>query len=451
MEERSPLQISIVGDFVDYQLPKQLTEAKFKLKYERSDLDSLINPFANEPDVIIFLADENTTIPPLEAAQCLRANYPEKPILYLTVDKATFEKKNLTKNGFTNAFILPWDHMYFMMVLEEFGSISRNKDLHEYVKIQVMDLHPGSTLDFGTKVYLPLNNKIHYFSRPGEVITQEKINLLKGDSRNTVLVHKEDLSAFHDYYARQLLSMGEEGFSVTERKQKLGTCVRDLVSDLFVQTTSESTFANSQQLLKSFKEILISMTKSRDSRLADRLGKLITDESDFYGHLSSVSCYAAIFAMAVGLPNFDEVGLAGLLHDIGKTNFPREMLDIPATDLSPEFKQTYVLHPQFSINICNLKRLILPDKTRLAILQHHERIDGQGYPKGLTGDRICPEAKVLAIANRFAHLTTINHSGEILTPLSAISNMLEENSSNPSSVEFDRTMLAHIKEVVIKG
>jgi putative nucleotidyltransferase with HDIG domain len=220
---------------------------------------------------------------------------------------------------------------------------------------------------------------------------------------------------------------------------------------MFVETNSESTFAKSQQLLKNFREILLTMTKSKDKRLADRLRRLMVDETDFYSHLSSVSCFSVIFAMALGHSNVDEIGLAGLLHDIGKTNFPREMVDLEYEKLSLEYQKTYLMHPQYSIDICNLKKLLLPERSRLAIIQHHERMDGTGYPKGLAGDRICPEAKILAIADRFAHLTTLNTRGEIMSPQAALSKLIEQNSSNPGQMELDRNLLLKIQEVITKN
>lgn len=451
MPDKDLLQLTIIGDFLSYELPTELAEGNLKTTHLRARIDDLVEPFSVEPDVIIFLADEATTIPPLEAGQCLRANYPEKPILYVTIDKVTFEKKKLIKNGFSSAFILPWDRFHFLQAIEDLSFLHKNKALKDYVKIQVMDLHPGTVLEFATKIYLPLNNKIHYFSREGEVITEEKIKLLKGDARNTVLIHKEEVAKFYDYCAKQLAAIGGEAVSETERKQKLEASVRDLVSDLFVETSNESTFGKSQQLMKNFREILLSMTKAKDGRLAERLRGMTVDEADFYGHLSSVSCYAGIFAMAAGLPNVDEVGVAGLLHDIGKTNFPFEMVETPFEELTGDQKKTYMQHPQYSIDICNLKRLVIPDKSRTAILQHHERIDGTGYPKGLKGDRISIEAKILAIANKFAHLTN-TATGEVhLSPIAALEKLISENSNNPGIQELDRILLLRIFEVLTKA
>ena len=88
--------------------------------------------------------------------------------------------------------------------------------------------------------------------------------------------------------------------------------------------------------------------------------------------------------------------IAGVLHDIGKMAVPVEILVKPGklTDMEMSLIQR---HPQAGYEI--LKGIDFPWPVALATLQHHERLDGSGYPQGLKGDDIILEARILAVAD----------------------------------------------------
>jgi PAS domain S-box-containing protein len=110
----------------------------------------------------------------------------------------------------------------------------------------------------------------------------------------------------------------------------------------------------------------------------------------------------AEIAVAIGAElAFDEqriegLRVAGYLHDLGKITIPAEILSKPAK-LSPiEFKMIEG-HPQTSYDI--LKNVKFPWPVAEVALQHHERLDGSGYPRGLKGEAILLEARIIAVAD----------------------------------------------------
>lgn len=94
--------------------------------------------------------------------------------------------------------------------------------------------------------------------------------------------------------------------------------------------------------------------------------------------------------------------LAGLLHDIGKTMIPKEVLTKPMP-LTPEEYTTIKAHPLYGFNL--LKDLPLDNRIKLAALMHHERCDGTGYPMSLMSDKIDSFAKIVAIADVYDAMT----------------------------------------------
>ena len=116
------------------------------------------------------------------------------------------------------------------------------------------------------------------------------------------------------------------------------------------------------------------------------------------GHERRVGDIAAAIGMEMGLPQDQIKGLhlIGHVHDIGKIAIPAEILSKPGKLSKIEF-ELIRCHPQQGYDI--LKGIEFPWPVARAILEHHERLDGSGYPKGLKGDEILLEARILAVAD----------------------------------------------------
>ena len=116
------------------------------------------------------------------------------------------------------------------------------------------------------------------------------------------------------------------------------------------------------------------------------------------GHQRRVAKLAATIAGEMGLPEDRMRGifLAGLIHDVGKINIPAEILSKPGklTSLEMQFIRT---HAQAGYDI--IKGVEFPWPIAEAILQHHERLDGSGYPRGLAAEAVIVEARILAVAD----------------------------------------------------
>jgi PAS domain S-box-containing protein/putative nucleotidyltransferase with HDIG domain len=154
---------------------------------------------------------------------------------------------------------------------------------------------------------------------------------------------------------------------------------------------------------------------------------LIAETRDPYtaGHQRRVAKLASAIAAEMGFSEeqIETIRVAGLLHDIGKVNVPTEILSKPGALSEIEFN-LIKSHPQVGNEI--LKKLELPWKICPIILQHHERMDGSGYPKGTTGQDISAEAKVLSVADVVEAIS----SHRPYRPSLGIDKALEEISQN---------------------
>lgn len=123
------------------------------------------------------------------------------------------------------------------------------------------------------------------------------------------------------------------------------------------------------------------------------------------GHSERVGQASAMIARELGMAEdrLEVVRIAGILHDVGKLGVPTRLLrkDGP---LTPEERRIIELHPEYGHEM--VRGIGFLGEARAAILHHHERVDGSGYPYGLTGDQIPVLARVVAVADAFDAMTS---------------------------------------------
>jgi len=116
------------------------------------------------------------------------------------------------------------------------------------------------------------------------------------------------------------------------------------------------------------------------------------------GHQQRVAKLSCAIAKKMGLSDekIDGIRMAAIIHDVGKINVPAEILNRGGLLDGIEFDLVKT-HAQAGYDI--LKQIKFPWPVAKIVLQHHERMDGSGYPKGLKGDDILLEARVIAVAD----------------------------------------------------
>lgn len=154
---------------------------------------------------------------------------------------------------------------------------------------------------------------------------------------------------------------------------------------------------------------------------------LIVEARDPYtaGHQRRVTELTCAIAKEMAFPEsqIDGIRMAAVIHDIGKIGVPAEILSKPGQLTQNEFSLVKT-HPQVSYDI--LKEIQFPCPIAQIVLQHHESMDGSGYPAGLSGEDILPEARILGLADVVEALA----SHRPYRPALGIDKALEEISQN---------------------
>jgi len=143
-----------------------------------------------------------------------------------------------------------------------------------------------------------------------------------------------------------------------------------------------------------------------NNSLAVDISTLKTSDEYTFKHSVDVATMAMIISKKQGMSQQEvyNIGISGLLHDMGKSKIPNEVLNKPGKLTEEEF----ALMKKHS----ELGYYILKDKTEfspvipIAVLQHHEKMNGKGYPYGITADRIIPFSRILSVADVYDALVT---------------------------------------------
>lgn len=209
-----------------------------------------------------------------------------------------------------------------------------------------------------------------------------------------------------------------------EAKTAGGNCFRLVSPEIKGEVTSEAVILTALQ------------------RLVEAAGR-----RDHYTYLHSqrVTNYSLLLAETLGLSQEEkhQLELAGFLHDVGNIAIPRNIL-CKRGPLTPSEWETIRRHPTLSHMI--LQRLTEPEGVMEVVLHHHERYDGQGYPSQLKGERIPLLARILAIADAYAAMTSDRPHRKSLDRKEVI-----EQLRNNKGKQFDPRLVNFLIQLIESG
>lgn len=196
---------------------------------------------------------------------------------------------------------------------------------------------------------------------------------------------------------KKFLNTYNQSISVVNQAFEQARLTKEVPLDTFVEMNEE-----------------IQKNTPASGNIIDQLYNLPPCDDYTFHHCVNVSVIAALLAGWLGYPPdiVNDISLAGLLHDIGKSQLPEHLLQ--RTDsLSPNEYEEYKKHVNLGYELLQHKPDV-PQAVKMSILAHHERQDGSGYPYKLKGDKIHPYAQIVAVADLYDEGLTINRKPDIV-------------------------------------
>ena len=163
-----------------------------------------------------------------------------------------------------------------------------------------------------------------------------------------------------------------------------------------------------------------------------------------YSHSVNVAVISLVIGIALKLPrkNLESLCMGALIHDVGKTLIPKNLLT-KNTELTPQEKTLFNQHTRLGYKYLS-DAYNLNSVSKLIVLQHHERPDGTGYPDGLLGNKIIDLSKIVSVADAYDIMSTGTASQKSMFP----SDVLEYLMSNAGKM-FDYDIVNIFCRIVI--
>lgn len=412
-----------------------------KVKNQEFSIDFLLE--SQTIPSIVFCGKPPEGITASETAQTMRSCFLDAPIFLVLTTLDSIDKNEMIKNGFNDVFFLPFDSLVMKEALiKTLPNLSSEKARYRPVKL--IDIKEDTVLDFDTYVFLPMNKKHVKLTAANSKIEAHQLNKLKDNNVSSLMISEEDSSKFYEYTAKTLKSiLNSSGMSETQKEEALRSSVREIISGLFSDSSAgiesgRKAAEDCRNIVKQF------MSDSKVGGIYDKILSISGGQNDTYSHAMNVSGYAALFAMALGLKTVEDVALAGLLHDIGLAKVPIEIQQKDPQVWTTEERKLYESHPEHSVDMIKNKKMAVSETVMKAILQHHERTNGSGFPKGPNCGKIILEAQVLAFANEFDRLLELKPGKVRVSPAEAAQHFFKMAAGDPTKAIVEMDILKKI-------
>ncbi|MBQ3790895.1 MAG: HD-GYP domain-containing protein [Lachnospiraceae bacterium] len=298
-----------------------------------------------------------------------------------------------------------------------------------------IELKPGMTTAADV-----LNEKGEVLIPADKELTEADIARMARHSVMVVTIHeKVDYATTHFEKVRY-----SEAFTKFEAcYQKLFPVYKTLLMNFVLYQMT----INMDDLMKVYRNI--SASAETPELLLDYLYNMLPSEDEMtHAHCLNAALIAGVFGEWLGLSEGDrELFIeTGFVYDIGKLRIPDSIL-WKAGKLDDNERNLLRNHSTMGYDM--VKNLPLNPHVHLATLQHHERLDGSGYPNHLKGDQIDPFAKYIAIVDTYEAMTSPRAYRESLIPFQVIAHFEDSNGEQRYDPAALKTILKHIAETQV--
>lgn len=315
----------------------------------------------------------------------------------------------------------------YIPVLFDLVILYKLPDVALYVEI------PGAAPD------LPAEARYRVCRARGTYLSQVELDALARDGVTRLFIRRDDAAPFTQY-VEALLSEANTSSPMADEKKVtlLRTSAVQIMVDIFEQPSPQN-IERGVKAVSGFVYVLM-----RDPKAYQLLLTLSSHDHYTLQHSVGVATNAIILAKKIGIDDeksLIEVGVGGLLHDLGKTKVPKEIINKSGPLDAAEWTEMKK-HAMHGYEIVKDNPNV-GMRAKLAVLQHHEDSNGTGYPMGLARAQVDLYAKLVAISDIFNAITTDRTYSKAKPPYEAFALIKDKLSHRVDAKLFESMVLIY--------
>lgn len=267
-----------------------------------------------------------------------------------------------------------------------------------------------------------------------EIRHQDKVRKLieSGETDQDFYVREEDLIKYYFHATQHLRKLiANPKVALKEKTQKIYNVSKEIMQEFFDYNASN-------KILQSADEVMSLMDECFSGAKGEFHSISMITNKDYYTYTHSVNVgmYCLAYGIKTKMPQSDikDLGLGGMLHDVGKVRINTEILNKDGRLTEDEFKIVKE-HSPLGEEILQSMRCYGLTVVQMAG-QHHERFDGKGYPRGLAGEEISVYGRICKVMDVYDALTTRRTYKKAMAPFDALTLMRQQMAN-----EFDLQIL----------
>ncbi len=291
-----------------------------------------------------------------------------------------------------------------------------------FIQVSPLMLFPGTRGKFS--IFLKQENEYVLYTRENERFTFRHRRTLMENGVSEVYIPAQERERYERYIEENLGNvLRDPDVDIHERASVLYTASVDVIREVFDQRLPET--LERKQFRRIATVVREAVTFLSLENALKTMSSFIDHDYKTYTHCVQVFVFTTA-TLALYTQERDELvqsGLGAMLHDLGKARIPKSILQKPGR-LSAAEREIVNMHPLHGVSMCT--QLPLSSETINCILFHHERLNGSGYPTGLSGDSLPLNVRVISICDVYDALTSNRPYSQAATPYQALRVMRDD-------------------------
>jgi response regulator RpfG family c-di-GMP phosphodiesterase len=287
-----------------------------------------------------------------------------------------------------------------------------------FTKIKIDEFYSSKNVLFD--IFIRLNsNKYLKILHAGDFFDKTRIDKYRNDKNMEYLYfHNADrfrYIKYNNFVSQKILT--SKAINIQTKVNLVHNVAEKFVEEVFTVGIKPQVVDQGKEICNTIFDLI-----EKENNLYQVLKSYQSLEPTYFSHAVLVTMYSSAIIKQFDWQSkttIENMALACMLHDIGKTMLPKELLTMKVADMNEEQFVLYKTHPELGLKLIEHNKTI-NNTVKQIILQHHEYYDGSGFPFGRKGASILTLANIVCLVDDFVHLMTENK----LAPVDALKKII---------------------------